>query len=148
MDSVIRGLVIYIFLLIIFKISGKRTLHEASTFDLVLLLIIAETTQQAMLGEDFSMINSFILITTLVFLDIVLSFIKQKSKNADKILDGTPTILVDNGKLLKDRMDKVRVDQGDILESARKLQGLESLQQVKYAILEKDGSISIIPQAE
>ncbi|WP_242921329.1 DUF421 domain-containing protein [Pontibacter liquoris] len=148
MDSVIRGLAIYFFLLLIFKVSGKRSLHDTTTFDFVLLLIISETTQQALLADDFSLVNGFILITTLVFTDIVLSLVKQKFKTTDKVLDGTPTILVDNGKLLKDRMEKVRVDEGDIMESARKLRGLESMQQVKYAILENDGSISIIPRTE
>ena len=147
MDSVIRGLAVYFFLLVIFKVSGKRTLQEVTAFDFVLLLIIAETTQQALLGDDFSLTNAFVLITTLVFTDICLSLVKQRSKGIEKLLDGTPTILVDNGSLLRDRMDKARVDESDIMEAARKLQGLESLEQVKYAILEKDGTISVIPKS-
>ena len=118
-----------------------------TAFDFVLLLIIAETTQQALLGDDFSLTNAFVLITTLVFTDICLSLVKQRSKGIEKLLDGTPTILVDNGSLLRDRMDKARVDESDIMEAARKLQGLESLEQVKYAILEKDGTISVIPKS-
>ena len=147
MDSVIRGLSVYFFLLVIFKVSGKRTLQEVTAFVFVLLLIIAETTQQALLGDDFSLTNAFVLITTLVFTDICLSLVKQRSKGIEKLLDGTPTILVDNGSLLRDRMDKARVDESDIMEAARKLQGLESLEQVKYAILEKDGTISVIPKS-
>ena len=147
MDSVIRGLSVYFFLLVIFKVSGKRTLQEVTAFDFVLLLIIAETTQQALLGDDFSLTNALVLITTLVFTDICLSLVKQRSKGIEKLLDGTPTILVDNGSLLRDRMDKARVDESDIMEAARKLQGLESLEQVKYAILEKDGTISVIPKS-
>ena len=147
MDSVIRGLSVYFFLLVIFKVSGKRTLQEVTAFDFVLLLIIAETTQQALLGDDFSLTNAFVLITTLVFTDICLSLVKQRSKGIEKLLDGTPTILVDNGSLLRDRMDKARVDESDIMEAARKLQGLESLEQVKNAILEKDGTISVIPKS-
>ena len=147
MDSVIRGLAVYFFLLVIFKVSGKRTLQEVTAFDFVLLLIIAETTQQALLGDDFSLTNAFVLITTLVFTDICLSLVKQRSKGIEKLLDGTPTILVDNGSLLRDRMDKARVDESGIMEAARKLQGLESLEQVKYAILEKDGTISVIPKS-
>jgi len=148
MDSVIRGLAVYFFLLVIFKVSGKRTLQEVTAFDFVLLLIIAETTQQALLGNDFSLTNAFVLITTLAFADICLSLAKQRSRGIEKVLDGTPTVLVDNGRLLRDRMDKARVDEGDIMEAARKLQGLESLEQVKYAILEKDGTISVIPKSE
>lgn len=146
MDTIIRGAVIYIFLLIIFRISGKRTLYDATVFDFVLLLIIAETTQQALLGDDFSITNGLLLIVTLIFMDICMSLLKQKFKLFGKVVDGTPLILLDNGKLLPERMKKERVDEGDILESARAMHGLERLNQIKYAILEKDGKITIIPQ--
>ncbi|NDK56232.1 DUF421 domain-containing protein [Pontibacter fetidus] len=146
MDTIFRGAIIYIFLLIIFRISGKRTLYDATLFDFVLLLIIAETTQQALLGDDFSIVNGLLLIITLIFMDICLSLIKQKFKSFGKVVDGTSLILLDNGKLLTERMKKERVDEGDILESARALHGLEHLSQIKYAILEKDGKITIIPK--
>ncbi|GAB3194315.1 uncharacterized membrane protein YcaP (DUF421 family) [Pontibacter aydingkolensis] len=148
METIVRGLVIYFFLLIVFRISGKRTLHEVTTFDFVLLIIIAETTEQALLSDDHSITNSLVLIVTLVFADVTLSIFKQYSKKAGKILDGTPTILVADGNLLKNKMDKARVDKEDIMEAARKLQGLETMSQIKYAILEIDGSISIVPKGK
>lgn len=145
METVIRGVVVYIFLLLIFRISGKRTLYEATVFDFVLLLIIAETTQQALLGEDFSITNGLVLIVTLLGIDIGLSLLKQRYKKLGKLIDGLPMVLINNGELLHDRMQKSRVDEDDILESARELQGLQRLDQIKYAILEKDGKITIIP---
>jgi uncharacterized membrane protein YcaP (DUF421 family) len=148
METVIRGLVLYVFLMIIFRISGKRTLYEATVFDFVLLLIIAETAEQALVGEDHSMINSFVLIITLLLADISLSLLKQKYKGFGKVLDGVPVILLDDGKVLHDRLKKVRVDEADIMESARALRGLERLDQIKFAILEKDGKITIIPKEE
>jgi len=148
METVIRGLGTYIFLLIIFRISGKRTLYEATVFDLVLLLIIAETADSALLGEDQSITNSLILILTLLFTDIVFSLLKQRFNWFGKVVDGVPIILLDNGKLLHERLRKVRVDESDILQSARELQGLQRLDQIKYAILEKDGKITIIPKKE
>ncbi|MDX5443703.1 MAG: DUF421 domain-containing protein [Hymenobacteraceae bacterium] len=148
MDSVIRGLAVYIFLMIIFRISGKRTLKDITLFDFVLLLIIAETTQQALLGDDFSIINSFVLISTLVIADIGISLLKQRSKEVERLLDSVPIIIVENGNLIQERTEKERIDKSDILEAARKLHGLERLEQVKYAILEKDGSISIIPNSD
>ncbi|MDX5346955.1 MAG: DUF421 domain-containing protein [Hymenobacteraceae bacterium] len=148
MDSVIRGLAVYIFLMIIFRISGKRTLKDITLFDFVLLLIIAETTQQALLGDDFSIINSFVLISTLVIADIGISLLKQRSKKVERLLDSVPIIIVENGNLIQERTEKERIDKSDILEAARKLHGLERLEQVKYAILEKDGSISIIPNSD
>ena len=146
METVIRGIILYVFLMIIFRVSGKRTLYEATVFDFVLLLIIAETAEQALVGEDKSMINSFVLIITLLLADISLSLIKQKFKYFGKVLDGVPVIILADGKLLHDRLKKVRVDEADIMEPARALQGLERLDQIKYAILEKDGKITIIPK--
>lgn len=146
METVIRGLVLYVLLMLIFRVSGKRTLYDATVFDFVLLLIIAETAEQALVGEDQSMTNSFVLIITLLLADITLSLLKQKFNYFGKVLDGVPIILLDDGKVLHDRLKKVRVDEADILESARDLQGLQRLDQIKYAILEKDGKITIIPK--
>ena len=148
METVIRGLILYVFLMIIFRISGKRTLYEATVFDFVLLLIIAETAEQALGGEDKSITNSFLLIITLLLADISLSLLKQKFNYFGKVLDGVPVIILDDGKVLHDRLKKVRVDESDIMESARALQGLERLDQIKYAILEKDGQITIIPKEQ
>ncbi|MHC2992571.1 membrane protein [Pontibacter sp. HJ8] len=148
METVIRGLGTYIFLLIIFRISGKRTLYEATVFDFVLLLIIAETVDSALLGKDESITNTLILILTLLFTDIVFSLLKQRFGGFGKVVDGVPIILLDNGQLLHERLRKVRVDESDILQSARELQGLQRLDQIKYAILEKDGKITIIPKKE
>ena len=146
MDSVLRGLAVYFFLLLVFRISGKRSINQITMFDFVMLLIISETTQQALLSEDFSVTNSFILITTIMGVDIIISYIKRKWKQVDKIIDGIPTILVNKGKLVKEAVDNTRLDEEDILESARKIHGLERMDQINYAILEKDGNISIIPK--
>jgi uncharacterized membrane protein YcaP (DUF421 family) len=145
MESVVRGLVVYFFLLLIFRISGKRTLAENTNFDLVLLLIISETTQQAMVDNDHSVVNGFLLIMTLIGASIGMSLLKQRLPALEKWLDGTPLVIVEDGKVLKDRMDKVRVDDADILEAARTLHGLERLDQIKYAIVERSGAITIVP---
>lgn len=145
MDAVLRATAIYLFLLLIFRLSGKRTLAEVTTFDFVLLLIIAETTQQGLLGNDFSVTNSFLLIVTLIGLDIGLSLLKEKFPAFGKLTEGRPVVILENGTPLSDRMQEVRVDEGDILEAARRLQGLERLEQIKYAVLERNGGITIVP---
>jgi uncharacterized membrane protein YcaP (DUF421 family) len=146
MDSVLRGVIVYAFLLIIFRISGRRTLSEATNFDLVLLLIISETTQQAMVDNDHSITNGFLLIMTLVGTSIVLSLIKQRFPRVEAWLDGTPLVIVQNGKCLQERMSKMRIDEEDILSAARGAHGIERLDQVKYAIVERGGDISIVPR--
>ena len=146
MDTVVRGLVVYLFLLLIFRIAGKRTLSEATSFDLVLLLIISETTQQAMVNEDHSLSNAAILILTLVGADILLSLVKQWLPATDPWIDGVPVVAVKEGARVREVMDRERVDENDILEAARQQEGLESLDQMKYAVIERGGKISIIPR--
>ena len=146
MESVIRGLLVYLFLLIVFRFSGKRTLSETSSFDLVLLLIISETTQQAMVDNDHSMTNAALLILTLVGAAVLLSVIKQWSPTVDRWIDGVAVVLIKEGKLEHQRMNRERVDENDILEAAREQQGLESIDQIKFAVLERGGKITVVPK--
>jgi uncharacterized membrane protein YcaP (DUF421 family) len=145
MDAILRGFAIYGFLLILFRIAGRRTLSEITTFDFVLLLIIGEATQQAMLGDDFSVTNAFLVIAALVGVDIALSMVKEHVPLLARFIDGVPMLIVENGKPLRERMKRARVSEEDILESARRSQGIERLDQIKYAVLEVGGAMSIIP---
>ncbi|HJR61461.1 MAG TPA: YetF domain-containing protein [Vicinamibacterales bacterium] len=145
MDSVLRAVAIYGFLLLLFRITGKRSLAQITAFDFVLLLIIGEATQQALLGNDFSIINACIVIATLMFLELVLSLVKEWWPKLDPILDSVPLIIVDHGKLLQDRIAHERIDLSDVLAAAREHHGLERLEQIKYAVLERSGGISIVP---
>ncbi len=146
MDSVLRAAGVYLFLLVIFRAFGKRSLAQITTFDFVMLLIIAETTQQALLGEDFSLTNSFLLICTLLVIDRLLSFLKRRSSWFESVSEGRPLIILKDGKPLEDRMEKSGVDVEEVLAAARELQGLERLEQIKFAILERSGIITIIPK--
>jgi uncharacterized membrane protein YcaP (DUF421 family) len=148
MFSILRGAAIYFFLLIIFRIAGKRTLQNISTFDFVLLLIISEVVQQAMIANDNSMINAFLLVITLVGLDIGLSLVKRRSERIARWVDSLPLLLIENGRIMHERMEMLRVDENDILAKARELRGLERLDQIKYAILENNGGITIVPKEE
>lgn len=146
MDSVLRASAIYLFLLLLFRLAGKRTFAELTPFDFVLLLVIGEATQQGLLGEDFSVTNALLVVTTLVTLDVVMAHLKQRSSLADRVLEGRAVLLVDEGELLQERMRKAKVDKYDVMEAARNSHGLEELSQVKYAVLERSGGISVIPK--
>ena len=124
---------------------GKRSLNEITTFDFVLLLIISEVTQQALVGDDYSVTAAMLLICTLMGVDLLLTLSKELIPGIAKVTEGAPLVIVDHGKPLKKRMDKSKVDENDILHAARLNMGLEKMEQIKYAVLEKDGSISIIP---
>ncbi|HET7898396.1 MAG TPA: YetF domain-containing protein [Flavisolibacter sp.] len=148
MNLIIRGLAVYFFILLIFRIAGKKSLSESTTFDLVLLLIISEVTQQALVGEDFSISASFLLIMTLVGTDVLISWLKFHWKPLGKLTEGMPLIIVNKGIPLFERMYKARVEYDDILEAARQLHGIGTFDEIEYAVLEKDGSISIIPKSD
>lgn len=146
MESVVRGATIYIFLWLIFRISGKRTLAETSPFELVLLLIISEVTNQAMVDNDHSITNAFLLIMTLTGMSVLLSVIKHYSATANRWIEGMPLPLIKDGRMLKENMDKARVDEEEIMMSARYTHGVERMDGIKDAMVENDGKISIVPR--
>lgn len=146
MDTVLRGLIVYGVLLVIFRIAGRRTLGSMTTFDLVLTLIISETVQEALIDDDHSMTAAFVLIATLVGADIAVSVVKHRHKLVSKLVDSTPVLLVENGVVHEDRLAKERVNIDEVLEAARLSHGLERLAQIKHAILETGGDISIVPR--
>lgn len=146
MDSVVKGLAVYVFLLLVFRISGRRTLSETTTFDLVLLLIISETTQQAMVDNDHSITNAFLLIITLVGTSLILLTLKAKYPAVSRWVDGLPVVVVRDGRIEREQMNRLRVDEGDVLEAARTLHGLERMEQIKHAVVERGGAISIVPR--
>ena len=147
MDSVLRGAAIYVILLVILRLSGRRTTAQMTPFDFVLLLIIAETTQQALLADDFSITNAAILIITLFTIDIVLSYVKQWLPRVGLVLEGTPTVLICDGKPDERALARSRVSIDDVLATAREQQGLERLDQIKFAILEAGSGISVVPKS-
>ncbi len=148
MDMILRAVAMYVLVLVVFRIAGRRTLSEMTAFDFVLLLVIGEATQQALLGDDFSITTAAIVIVTLVGLDVGLSYVKGLSPRLATLLDGRPMILVERGKPIAERLARSRVDEEDILEAARQSRGLERMDQIGYAILEVSGGISIIPNGD
>ena len=143
---VIRIALVYLFLMALFRLGGRRTLADLSPFDLVLLLIISEMVQQAVVAEDPSLINALLLCSTLIAIDIGLSLLKHLSPRLDRWLEGRPVLLLEHGEPLRDALRKMRIDEDDILAAARESQGLERLDQIRFAVLEKTGHISIVPE--
>ena len=145
MDAVLRALVIYAFIVVVMRLSGKRTMSQLTAVDFVLLLIISEATQQALLGDDFSLTTSALVITALVFIDRFVDFMKFRFKGVSKVVEGTPLVVVEHGKPLTHRLRKEHIDVDDVLAAARANHGLHRIDQIDYAILETSGGISVIP---
>lgn len=146
MDMVLRAIAIYLVLMVVFKIAGRRALLQMTSFDLILLLIISEATQQALLGNDFSVTGAALTIITLVVVDILFGTLKKYVKGAENLIDGTPVVLVENGQMLENKMREADITRDDIMVSARNNQGIAELAEIKFAILERNGHISIIPK--
>lgn len=146
MESIFRAAFMYIFLMFIIRVAGTRTLSEMTNFDFILLLIIGDASQQAITSNDYSVTNAIIVIITFIVMDMLLAILKNKFPGFDRFIDGSPLIIVNQGKQVKKNMEKMKVGENDILEAARKTQGLERMDQIKYAILEKDGEITIVPK--
>lgn len=144
MDSVLRAAAIYLAIVVLFRLTGKRTLAQITTLDLVLLLIISEASQQALLGDDFSVTTAVIVITTLLAIDRTADYLRWRSRTANRLLEGEPVVLVHDGKPLPDILRRERLNPEDILMEARQKHGLMRMDQIRYAILETSGAISVV----
>lgn len=146
MELIVRCVLIYLGLLLIFRIAGKRALAQITTFDIVMLLIIAETVQQALVHDDASLTNAFILIATFLTLEIVFSRLTLRWPALNKWLNSRPVTLMQDGRVVQERLDGERVSVDDIRRAGRETQGVANLGQIEHAVLETDGAISVIPR--
>ena len=147
MDAVLRAFALYLILLLLLRLTGKRSLSQVTTFDFVILLIVGEASQQALLGEDFSVIHAALVIATLLLLDRASDYLAWKFGWFQRWTQSVPAILVEDGRVLKDVLEKFHLTEDDIVTAGREAHGVERLDQVKWAVLESSGGISVIPRA-
>lgn len=145
MNPVVRSILMYAVLWIVFRIGGRRTLAEITTFDFILLLIIGDATQQALVGDDFSITTAALVIVTLALLDILMGRLSITGESMRRIIESTPVIVVEKGRPLERVMREEGVDLEEVMVAARERHGLQTLEDIKYAIVERHGGISIIP---
>lgn len=140
----IRSIILYIVILIALRIMGKGEIAEMNVFDLVITLLIAEVASFPMENSDIPIINAISSVTGLVFVQIIISYISTKSRTIRTFLCGSPSILIDKGKINYKEMKKQRITIDELLEQLR-IEGYFKLQDVQYAILEVDGNLSVLP---
>jgi len=144
MSLVLRAAFVYFFLLVLVRIAGRRTLADATPFDLILLLVLGETVNNALIrSDDHSLTSAAIVACTFVALEVGLALWRANSTRCEKILDGTPLVVVERGKILLDRIRRARVTESDILAAARQ-QGRRSLNEVDFVVLEANGKLSVV----
>jgi uncharacterized membrane protein YcaP (DUF421 family) len=141
--TIVRAAAAYLMLLFIFRIIGRRSVDRMTTFDLIVVFMLGGMMIQAVVSDDRSLSNGFLAVMTIGLMHVLVAWAKQRSSMFGRITDGTPIILLGRGEWHHDHMDKTRVQETDIMAAAR-LAGLERVEQVKYAILERNGSIAII----
>lgn len=145
METVVRIAVIYLVILVGLRLLGKRELSQLTPLELVTLMLIPEIVSQSMIGEDFSVTNGVIGLTTVFSLVFLTSLLKHNSQSVERLIEGTPSLLVERGKFVEENLNKERITPGEVFGEMHK-SGLEQLSEVKWAILETDGNISIVPE--
>jgi uncharacterized membrane protein YcaP (DUF421 family) len=141
---ILRSLVVYVGLLIGLRIMGKRELGQMTVFDLVVILLIANAVQNAMVGADTSLQGGLIAAAVLLLVNRAVSKLSYRWMFWGRLLEGIPTVLVQDGQFLESRLRKEGLEKSRI-EMAMREHGIESIDAVKLAVLETDGTISIVP---
>lgn len=144
MDTVIRVAVIYVFVLASLRVMGKREFGQLAPIELVALLLIPEIVSQALIGDDYSLTNALVAVCTLFVLVFLNSVLTHASKGFERVVESKPSVLAHHGKLVQENLDKERITPDELYSEMRK-SGLERLEQVRWAVLEGDGKISIVP---
>lgn len=147
MDTVLRVAIIYLFVLVGLRILGKREFGQLSPLELVSLLMIPEIVSQSLIGSDFSLTTGLTGVATLLVLVFFTSLLVQRFDRMEHLVAGQPTLLVHEGAFLPDAMNRMRVTPDEVYTELHKA-GLSELSQVKWAILEPDGSIALVPTPE
>jgi uncharacterized membrane protein YcaP (DUF421 family) len=145
LEIVLRTSAVYIVVVVGLRLVGKRHVAQLSTFDLVLILLISNAVQNAMVGENSSLVGGIVAAATLFLINYLFSFIAYKFRRVDKILEGTPTLLVHNGEPIATHLDQEKITLEE-LEQVIREHGIESIGEVKNATMELDGTISVIPK--
>lgn len=146
MAAVLRAIFGYCFLVFIVRVAGRRPGKQMSPFEFVLIFFIGGLTLTFTVADDRSLTNALTQIITIAVMHYVIVILRRKSSTFARMVDGTPLILLENGRWRTRTLKRMRIQDDDVMAAARD-KGLESLELVKYAILERNGEISII-QAE
>jgi uncharacterized membrane protein YcaP (DUF421 family) len=144
-ELILRGVIVYAFLLALLRITGKRQVGQLAPFDLVLLLVLSNAVQNSMNAGDNSLIAGLISAATLIALNYLVSLATWRSKKLEAIIEGRPQVIIHNGKLFEDVMAAAKLTHHE-LNAALRQAGCASTEEVQSAILENSGSISVVPR--
>ena len=141
-ELVLRGVIVYLFVFLLLRLLGKKHVGEMAPFDLVILLILSESVQNALVADDKSVTGGLVAAGTLFGISQLMNYVTWKSKSAERMLDGSPRILIRNGSIDKTALARERITHSELLEALRR-EGCTAVTRVRYAVLENDGAITI-----
>ena len=144
LEVVVRTAVVYLFLVLILRLSGKREVGQMSILELIVILLISDAVQNSMVGDDTTLPGGLLAVLTLLGLDYGLSQLTSRSRRLRQAIEGEPRLLVRDGRLLTRALREEKVD-ADEVRAAIRAQGIARVDEVRLAVLETDGSISVIP---
>jgi uncharacterized membrane protein YcaP (DUF421 family) len=146
MDIVIRAAVIYVVVFLITRTVGRRELSMSEPFDVILLVVLGDLVQQGVTQSDYSLTGTVLAISTFALLTVLVSFISFKVRRMRPVLEGKPLILIEDGNVVHENLRRQRLALDEVLSEAR-LQQVATLDEIRWAILETNGAISIIPRS-
>jgi uncharacterized membrane protein YcaP (DUF421 family) len=143
MDIVLRAVVVFVFLLVLMRVIGRRELSSLQPFDLILLIILGDAVQQGLTQDDYSLTGALLAIGTIAVLQVFVSWIGFRFPKARPVLEGTPIVVIQDGEVIERNLKRERLTREEIAEEARKQQ-IGTLEDVQWAVLETSGQISFI----
>ena len=143
MDLVLRAIILYFFIFVVARVIGRRELSSLAPFDLILLIVLGDAIQQGLTQDDYSVTGAIIVVATLAVLQVGTSYVSFKWPRARSALEGHPIVLLEDGSFIDSNMKRERMTPEEVAEEARQQQ-IDSLEKVKWAILEPSGKISFI----
>jgi uncharacterized membrane protein YcaP (DUF421 family) len=146
MDIVLRSALVFFFIMIVMRLIGRRELSSLQPFDLLILVVIADFVQQGVTQQDYSVTGAVLAVGTFSLLIVVTSWISWRFPRTRPLLDGNPVVLVEDGKPINDNLRRERISLEEIAAQARVHQ-IDSIRKIRWAILETNGSMSIIPKS-
>jgi uncharacterized membrane protein YcaP (DUF421 family) len=144
-EFVLRGTIIYVFLIALLRLTGKRQIGQMAPFDLVLLLVLSNAVQNSMNGGDNSVVGGMISAVTLVGVNWFVGILTFRSKRAEALIEGRPELLIHNGRLFEKALEKSKLTRHELMSALREA-GCAGVEDVRCAMLEDDGNISVIPR--
>src|SRR2546423_883194 len=145
-ELILRGAIVYLFLIVLLRVTGKRQVGQLAPFDLVLLLVLSNAVQNSMNGGDNSLIGGLISAVALIALNYGVSVATFKNKRVAALVEGRPVIIVPNGKGFEDVLAHVQLTHHELMAALRQ-NGCGCVEEVQSAILENNGAISVVPRS-